>query len=343
MKVSIVGTGMFGFSIANHLGNKHIDNNEISIMTYDSNKDIIVNLKKNRKHIYHFNDKKLPHNISFTTDKKELANNADIIVIAVTSKAVREVTREIKPYLKNNVIILNTAKALERETAMIFSEVVKEELNDTSIKYNIAKMSGGTFAEDILNGSPLGADIACENLTVQKNLQDIFHNENLRVYGNTDLIGVEYAGAFKNIIAIFAGIINGLGLPYGSETHIISRAAKEAKDIAVDLGAEPHTFSMESQCWGNDLWMSCTGKSRNREFGRLIGAGLNPDKAMKKLETEHKLVEGYYTVEAIPKLCKKTNINAPIFNEIHKIVYENKNPRDSIIHLMKREAEEFNR
>lgn len=170
-------------------------------------------------------------------------------------------------------------------------------------------------------------------------MQEIFHSGTLRIYGNTDILGVEYAGAFKNVIAILAGIINGLDLPYGSETHMISRAAKEAKNIAVALGAKPHTFSMESQCWGNDLWMSCTGKSRNREFGKLIGKGLSPKEALEKMETEHKLVEGYYTTGAIPKLSKKTNVNAPIFNEIYKIVYEEKDASESIKYLMSRKLE----
>ena len=339
MKISIVGTGMFGFSIAYYLGKNHLEDNKITIKTYDVNKELIEHLKKHRKHLFHFENKRLSNNISFASDKKEIVKDADIIVMAVASHSIREVTREIKDYLKNEVIILNTAKALEIETAKIFSEVIKEEIEDSYVNYKIAKMSGGTFAEDIINDAPLGADIACKDSHVLKKLQEIFHSKTLRIYGNTDLIGVEYAGAFKNVIAIFAGIINGLGLPYGSETHMISRAAKEARDIAIDQGAEPHTFSMESQCWGNDLWMSCTGKSRNREFGILIGEGMTPKKALEKLQTEHKLVEGYYTVKSIPELCKKTGVEAPIFNEIYKIVHENKNPSESIEYLMKRDME----
>ena len=115
--------------------------------------------------------------------------------------------------------------------------------------------------------------------------------------------------------------------------------AKEAKDIAVALGGKPHTFSMESQCWGNDLWMSCTGKSRNREFGKLIGDGLSPKEALKEMEKKHKLVEGYYTAGVIPILCEKTGVKAPILNEIYKIVYEEKDPTASIKDIMNREAE----
>lgn len=339
MKIAVVGTGMFGFSLAYHLGRKYLENNKVTIMTYDINKELIKHLQKYQTHLYHFGNKQLFPNTSFTTDKKQLIKDADVVIIAVTSQAIRETIQQVKSYLNDGVLLINTSKALESETGKTFSEVISEELKKIPIEYIIAKFSGGTFAEDMVNEAPLGADIACENPHFLKKLQEIFHDRRLRVYGNTDVLGVEYAGAFKNIIAIFAGIINGLGLPYGSETHMISRAAKEAKEIAIALGAKPRTFSMGSQCWGNDMWMSCTGKSRNREYGRLIGSGLTPDEAWEKMKTARKLVEGYYTVGAIPKIRKKSKVETPIFQEIYQIVYDGKKAKASIGDLMNREAE----
>ena len=308
-------------------------------MACDSNKELIKYLQEHHMHLYHFKNKKISGNITFTSDKKKVTHDADFVIISVSSQATRETIHEIKDCLKEDTIILNTAKALEIGTAKTFYEVVKEELKKTSVRYYVAKLSGGTFAEDIINAAPLGADIACEEHFALEKIQKIIHSNNLRIYGNTDMIGVEYAGAFKNIIAIFAGIINGLGLPYGSETHIISRAAKEAADIALKFGAKPHTFSMGSQCWGNDLWMSCTGRSRNREFGRIIGEGMTAQTALNMLQKKHKLVEGYYTVKVIPRLCNKAKVEAPIFNEIYKMIYENKKPSESIEYLMSRDVE----
>ena len=338
MKIGVVGTGMFGFALARYLGKKYERDKTIEIMAYDRNRELIKYLREFRVHPYHFKDKKLPNNVKLTDSKKELAEGSEIIVMAIPSQAIRETVREMKSYLEDGVVILNTAKALEIGTAKTFSEVISEELGNT-LGYTLAKLSGGTFAQDIVNDAPLGADIACPNKGTLKKLQIIFHSKTLRVYPNTDLLGVEYAGAFKNVIAILAGVVNGLELPYGSETHLISRASKEAKEIAVKLGAKPHTFSMESQCWGNDLWMSCTGKSRNREFGKLIGIGYSPEEALKKMEKDRKLVEGYYTVKTIPKLCEKTGVKAPILNEIYKIVCEMKDPQKSIEDIMKMEAE----
>jgi len=341
MKIAILGTGMFGFALARYLGTKYKKDDKISIVAYDRDQNLIKHLQQHRRHLYHFKRKKLPKNIIFTTDKKYAVRDADIVILAITSQAIREVIREIRNDLKSGVIIVNTAKSLEINTAKTFFEVIKEELENTSIKYKIAKLSGGTFAEDLVNNAPLGADIGSEDPYVVKKLQNLFHSRTLRIYGNTDIIGVEYAGAFKNVIAILAGIVYGLGLPYGSETHLISRAAKEAKEIALALGAKPHTFSMESQCWGNDLWMSCTGRSRNREYGILIGRGLTPTEALIKLEEKHKTVEGYYTVKVIPELIKKTKINGFILNQIYSIIYKNKKPKQAIKDIMKKEPEDI--
>jgi len=342
MKIAIVGTGMFGFSLASHLGKKNLENKDILIMNYDQNQELVKHLQNCRTHLYHFGYMKLPQNITFTCQKEILIRDADVVIFAVVSQAIRKIIQEIKPYLKDGVIILNTAKALEIETAKTFYEVIKEEIKDLLIKYSIAKLSGGTFAEDMVDEVPLGVDIACENPEVVKILQKLFHNRRLRTYGNTDILGVEYAGAFKNVIAIFAGIINGLKLPYGSETHMISRAAKEAQDIAVALGANIKTFSMESQCWGNDLWMSCTGKSRNRQYGKMIGEGLSPTEAFEKMKENHKLVEGYYTVKVLKELSEKSKVQAPILTEIYKIIYDGKNVKESIEFLMNREIENIN-
>jgi len=322
MEIGIYGIGTFGFAFSYLIGKKY------KVIAYDRNRDLINYLRKNRRHLYHFRNRKAPKNVEFTNDLNDL-DKANHIIMAVPSFAVREVAKNMK-HFKNKVII-NTAKALERKTAKRLSRVIKEEMDA-----EVAQFSGGTFATDIIKGAPLGADLACEDVVLLRELQSLFSFPSLRIYGNADLAGVEYAGAFKNVIAIFAGIMYGLRLPYGSITHMISRAAKEARDIAIALGAKSHTFSMESQCWGNDLWMSCTGKSRNREFGVLIGKGMDAEKALKIMGKQHKMVEGYYTLEAIPKLKK---VKADILTEIYEIVFNGKDARKAIKDIMEREPE----
>src|SRR5690606_30568015 len=146
-----------------------------------------------------------------------------------------------------------------------------------------AMLAGGTIATDLFHQEPLGADIACENEGALAKLAKVFESRNLFVYPTTDLTGVEYASAFKNVISVMAGITSGMGFSYGAETHIISRCAYEVERVVTgELGGSEETFRMNSQCWGNDLWMSCTGNTRNREFGILLGRGFSIDEAQQK-------------------------------------------------------------
>lgn len=339
INISIYGCGMFGFALAKHFGEKYKTNNQYKIMSYDRNKEVVEHINRNKCHPYHFPHVKLSDKNKITNDIQSFIADADILILAVPSQSVRAVARDAKKYINKNLIIVNTAKALECKTNKRLSEVINEELSGNEYTHRLAHFSGGTIAQDIVNGAPLGADIACENIQTCKMLQDMFSNENLRVYGNTDMIGIEYAGAFKNVIAILAGITNGMGLPYGSETHLISRAAKEAKDIAVRLGAKEHTFSMESQAWGNDLWMSCTGDTRNRYFGELIGKGESPDNALQILKNDHKIAEGYNTAKIIPKLSKDVGCDLDILMHIHYILFNHKKCSTAINEIMNTELD----
>lgn len=326
---------MFGFALTKHFGDKYKNNKHYNIVSFDRNKDAVDYINETRHHPYHFTHAKLNEKNRITNDIYSCISDVDILILAIPSQSIRSVIQNLKSCICKDIIIINTAKALECKTNKRLSEVIDEELSGIEHTYTLAHFSGGTIAEDIVNEAPLGADIACENIETCKMLQDLFSNENLRVYGNTDMIGIEYAGAFKNVIAILAGIANGMGLPYGSETHLISRAAKEAKDIAVRLGAKEESFSMENQAWGNDLWMSCTGNTRNRYFGKLIGEGITTEEALGILEREHKIAEGYNTVRIIPELSEKTKCCSNILTNIHQILFDNKACNIAIEEIMR--------
>ena len=332
-KICIYGCGMFGFALAKHFGDKFEKNPKYEIISYDRKRYVVDHINETKCHPYHFTHIKLSDKNKVTNDIYSFIDGADILILAVPSQSIRDVTNGLKRNICEDVIIVNTAKALECKTDKRLSEVINEYLPNNKI----AHFSGGTIAQDLVNGAPLGAEIACEDIQTCNMLQILFSNERLRVYPNLDIVGVEYAGAFKNIIAILAGIISGMGLPYGSETHFISMAAKDAKHAALCLGAKEHTFSMESQSWGNDLWMSCTGNTRNRRFGGLIGEGANSANALDTLKKEHKLVEGYYTAKSIPNLCSNTNYDSFILMQIYEILYNNKKCSDAINDIMTQE------
>lgn len=305
--LSIYGIGNFGYALLKHLDNKQSDN--LSLRAYDRKPDLIKELAKNRRHLYLHRSVNISKNVDFVESPSALLDNCDILVLAVTSDSIREVIDEIKPCVKKELVIINTAKALDRTTAQRASEIVSERLRDKQHSYGL--LAGGTIAKDLFSSEPLGADLACSDELALAKVFNILSSDNLSIYPTTDLLGVEYASAFKNIISILAGITNGLGFSYGSETHIISRTAQLVANVSVaEFGAKPETFSIGSQCWGNDLWMSCTGDTRNREFGVLLGKGLTAKTALQQMANQNKSVEGVNTLQVLDKISPLLEIKA---------------------------------
>lgn len=338
IKVSIFGIGNFGFAILKHLDTKLIgeEKKHFLLYAYDRNDKLIDNLSKNKKHLLHHKDTKISNNVVFVKDTHRLIDNADVLILAVTSNAIKEVILKLKYSINKDLIILNTAKALDNKTGRRCSEIIKDAIIGVKYNYSLAMLSGGTIAKDLFNQEPLGIDIASNDDKAVKFLKNLFIADNLNVYTTSDLFGVEYASAFKNVLSIFAGIIEGLGFSYGSKTHMISRASREIKILVVKkLGGLESTFSIESQCWGNDMWMSCTGNTRNREFGVLIGRGLKLEDALKKMNRKNKTVEGVNTIKIISNIIENDDYSFPILCSIHKIVFKNVDIKAEIIYLMR--------
>lgn len=335
LKISIHGIGNFGFALLKHLSKKADAEKNIVIYAHDRNKELIEHLQKERRHLLHHTNVTISDNVVFTNDVQEFMDNADVLILAVTSNAINEVVHNLKPFINKDLIILNTAKALDVKTGQRFSIIISNCLEDVGYLFSVAMFAGGTIAKDLFNHEPLGVDIASESGKTLEILKQIFIADNLNVYTTTDLAGVEYASSFKNVLAIFAGIICGLGFSYGSETHMISRAANEVKKLVVSRSwGLDETFSIESQCWGNDMWMSCTGNTRNREFGILLGQGHTTAEALEKMSEENKTVEGVHTVKAIGEIIKNSEYDYPILYSLHEIVLKNNAPRTTIINLM---------
>lgn len=294
--VSIYGLGGFGYAMLKHLDAK--SDPQLTIRAYDRKKDLLEQLQYHRKHSLLHQDAYISDNIQLATSTSQLVDQVDVLVLAVSSEATTQIIQELKPDLPDNLIIVNTAKALERHTGQRLSEIVKQQLKGQVFTY--AMLSGGTIADDLFRHEPLGVDLACQDPGATELLKSVFESSNLTVYPTTDIIGVEYAGAFKNIVAIIAGLVNGLGFSYGSETHLISRLAYDIGQVCVNnYGASAQTFAIGSQSWGNDLWMSCTGNTRNREFGTLLGKGLPVDQALAIFAADRKTVEGVNTLTTL--------------------------------------------
>ncbi len=303
IKISIYGLGNFGYAFLKHFDKKP----ENYIITgFDRDKRLVAHLKKHQNHLFLHRDYKVSGDIIFAKNEQELLSACDYLVLAVPSSATRQVIRKLKPFISNGLTIINTAKALDNKTGKRLSQIIRQELKD--VKYNYALFAGGTIAADLFKHEPLGATMACENKKILKSLIKIFQSSNLRVYPSGDLAGVEYAAAFKNVISILAGIIKGMGFSYGSETHTITRVAGEIENIVTrHLGGRPKTFSLASQAWGNDLWLSCTGPTRNREFGILLGQGMSVDKAISLMRKNKKTIEGVNTIRILNSIVPLKN------------------------------------
>lgn len=335
MKITIYAPGTFGFVLARHFGNKFLSS-EHEILLYGRNEELIETIRKTRVHPVHFPNIKLPANVIVTSDRKEAVENTELIVLAVSAQSVRDAIRDIRKHIVKDLIILNAAKGLELNTNLRLSQVIEQELESIDYDYKVAVFSGGTIANEMIEDAALGAEVGCAFSSTAQYLQELMSNQFLRVYANTDIIGVEYAGSIKNVISIGAGISDGLKNPYGSKTLLVSRASAEAKRLAVKLGAKPHTFSAESQAWCNDLWMSCTGNTRNRYFGELIGSGHSVEQSLEILRKEHKIAEGYSTAKVVYELAVEHYIEIPVMEKIYEILYEDKNPRQAMVELMRR-------
>lgn len=296
--ISIYGIGNFGYALLKHLDNKNSSN--FSLSAFDRNTELVSHLNAKRSHLYFHKGVCVSENIDFVSNIDALVKDCDVLILAISSNATNDILVKIKSKIKPKTIIVNTAKALDYTNGRRLSEVVADIIGSAN---PYALIAGGTIAKDLFQHEPLGIDVACENKKALGQVVALLESDNLSVYPTTDLLGVEYASAFKNVVAILAGIVNGLGFSYGSETHIISRLAQSIGDILVShYGASPKTFSIGSQSWGSDLWMSCTGNTRNREFGILLGSGKSAKDAIEYMHSQRKTVEGINTIKILDKL-----------------------------------------
>ncbi|HAX61035.1 MAG TPA: glycerol-3-phosphate dehydrogenase [Elusimicrobia bacterium] len=326
MKIAVIGAGAWGATIAQHL-NKN--GHQITLWEFDKSR---LEYLKNRRHPLFFPHVKLSKNIVLTNALAQAAAKKDIIILAVPSQTMRDTAKKIKKYINKNQIFVIVSKGIEIKTGKLLSEVIKEELNLIAPK-NIVVLSGPSFAKEVVQELPT----TMVSAGAQKNseiIQKVFSTPFLRIYTNSDIIGVEIGGAVKNVIAIAAGISYGMGLGDNSAAAIITRGLVEVARLGVKLGAKKETYAGLTGM-GDLVMTAFSENSRNRNFGELVGSGQTVKNALKKIGM---VVEGMATTEAVVKLSKKLKIEMPITNEVYKIIFKNKSPKKAILSLMTRSS-----
>ena len=324
MKIGVIGSGSFGTAIAALLGRKGYD---VLLWSFKENEAELI--EKERENKEFLKGVKLSDNVHCTNDIQKTVENAEIVVTVVPSFATRETAKKLAPHIKDGQIMVNLSKGLENDSLKRLSEVYQEEIPQA----RIAVMSGPSYAEEVGVGLPTTNVVACNDIEIAKKIQDIFMDETFRVYYSDDVVGVELGGALKNVIALCAGISDGLGYGDNTKAALMTRGMAEIKRLGVKMGGKPDTFSGLSGI--GDLIVTCTSMhSRNRRAGILLGKGKN---LYETLEEIHMVVEGVHTAKAAYELSRKYEVNMPIVKEANSILFEDKNAKQAVLELMTRE------
>lgn len=320
--INIIGSGGWGTAVAIMLADS---GNKVKLWSYLKTES--ENLKKFQENKPYLPGVKIPESVEFTSDIST-CGCADIIITAVPSHAVRVTAKALAPYVKPGQLILNISKGLEEGTHYTLSRVLREELPECEI----AVMSGPSHAEEVSRGIPTTNVVSASSEAVANKIQDIMMNPNFRVYTNPDMLGVELGGSLKNVIALCAGILDGLKLGDNTKAALMTRGIVEIARLGVAMGARSETFYGLSGI--GDLIVTCTSMhSRNRRAGILIGQGMTCDEATKEVKM---VVEGIKTCHAAKELSDSLNVEMPIVNEAYKVLFENMPAKNTISNLMSR-------
>jgi Glycerol-3-phosphate dehydrogenase len=322
--ISIIGAGSMGTAVSILLaGNGHA----VKMWTPFTEEVEMINTYREQK------DKLpgaiIPEGVVCTSNLAETVDYSDILVIVIPSQTIRDNVRKIASIVKGKKVFVCFSKGLEKGTGYRMSEVIKQEIPDTTV----VAMSGPCHAEELSKGIPTAYVAASEYRQAAELVQDCFMSPKFRVYTNPDTIGVELGGAIKNIIALCAGISDGLGFGDNTKAALMTRGIAEISRLGSVMGAQVQTFAGLAGI--GDLIVTCTSMhSRNRRAGILIGQGKTVDEALKEVRM---VVEGYYTTEPVYKLAKKMDVKMPITVEAYEILYNGKDARQAVSDLMSRD------
>ena len=322
-KVGFIGGGSFGTALGILLANK---GNEVSI--YDKDQSVVDDININRKNDRYIKDLDIPSNLTAYNNLDDAIEGIDYLVLAVPSHIIRIVARSLKGKLDANVPIVSIAKGIEEGTDMRLSEVINEELPN-----KVVVLSGPSHAEEVALQIPTTLVVTSTDMECAKEIQDLFMNSYFRVYTNDDIVGVEIGGAVKNIIALAAGVIDGIGYGDNTKAALMTRGMKEISRIGVALGGKEDTFYGLTGM--GDLIVTCTSMhSRNRRAGILIGKCETIDSALKEVGM---VVEGVKACKAFYELKEKMNISMPITDSLYKVLFQGKSAEEGVKELMERD------
>lgn len=327
MNLTFLGSGSFGTALA-----VIFSNYDFKIKMFDRNIDVVNGINEKRKNIKYLKNIHIPEKIIATNDINNAINDSDIIFFAVPSHAVREISKQIKDKIDSKSVIVCLSKGIEQNTHKRLSEILEEELPHNPIVI----LSGPSHAEEIALKKPTALVSTSKDMKFAELIRDTLSNDVLRIYTNSDIVGVEIGGSMKNVIALAIGIITGMGYGDNSSAAIITRSLQDIVKMGVSLGGKLETFFGLTGI--GDLIVTCLSEhSRNRKCGLLIGKGMKLDEAIKEIGM---VVEGVNACKIFYEIAKEKNIEVPIIESLYEVLFNNKDLRSIEGKLMSRDKKD---
>ena len=326
-KIAVIGAGAWGTALAMLLADKGHD---VSLWMYEQDlAQEMVRTRENRTYLPGFT---IPTSLAITSDMETAVKDRSVVLSVVPSHTVRAVAKQFAPFLSPDAVIVSASKGIEIETLMPLSEVFKDTL-PAAFHERLCFLSGPSFAKEVAQKMPTAVALAAYDPQIARSVQEVFSSPCFRVYTNDDVIGVEIAGSLKNVVAIAAGVLEGMGYGYNTMAALLTRGLAEMARLGMAMGGSLQTFS--GLAGMGDLVLTCTGGlSRNRTLGTRLGKGEKLDDILKNAKT---VAEGVKTAKAARALANKFEVGMPIVEEVYQLLYESKDPKAAVKDLMSRE------
>ena len=328
-QAAVVGAGSWGTALAKMLSEKGY---QITLWGHrQEHVDEIIRERENRDYLSGF---KLNENLNATADLKAAVFNQPVVVMVVPSHGFRDVFRRLLPHLSGNSYVISAVKGIENNTLMTMYQVMEDELSrlDSHPGLHFGVLAGPSFAKEVAAGVPTAVSVAAKSKEEAVFIQEFFNAPLFRVYACTDLIGLELGGALKNIVAIAAGISDGLGYGTNTRAALITRGLAEISRLGIAMGADPLTFSGLGGL--GDLVLTCTGDlSRNRTVGLKLGQGKNLSTILSEMNM---VAEGVMTTRSAWNLASKMEVEMPILEQVYQVLYKDKPCNEAVMDLLSR-------
>ncbi len=324
--VGVIGAGSWGTTLANLLADKGF---EVNLWVFE--KDLCETIQKTRENNFYLPGFRLHERLHAHNSLEDVVKDCRLILMVVPSHVYRGVAKQMLARLREDAIIVSATKGIENETLLTMSGIWRELLPPES-RIRVLSLSGPSFAKEVMQGIPTAVTLAGEDIDLTREIQQAISTNRFRIYTSLDKVGIEIAGASKNVIAVAAGVCDGLGFGYNTRAALITRGLAETSRLGVKMGANPLTFS--GLAGVGDLLLTCTGDlSRNRTVGMQLGQG---KKLSEILGGMRMVAEGVITAKSIYFLSKRMEVEMPISEQIYRVLYEDKSPREVVHELMER-------